>query len=288
MIVPKEQISGSVMITEVDESTHSYTKAISENRFSLLRKVAKLNIFESHLLPKSSGKVRDVFEFEDLLIIITTDRQSAFDRKLADVPFKGRALNQLSAWWFTHTAPLVPSAFVVSPHPNVTIALKCKVFPVEFVVRGFITGTTATSMWTNYANGVRHYCGHILPEGLHKHQQLAEPIITPTTKSTEHDALTSAEDIVVQGWMTQAQWDICANHALTLFNLGQQICAQHGLILVDTKYEFGVDERTGLIRLVDELHTPDSSRFWVAETYEQRMAAGEVSYGMACWVAWWL
>jgi phosphoribosylaminoimidazole-succinocarboxamide synthase len=226
---------------------------------------------------KSSGKVRDVFDCGDKLVIITTDRQSAFDRNLAAVPFKGQVLNMLSAWWFEQSRHIVPNAFIASPHPNVTIACKCTVFPIEFVVRSYITGSTATSMWTNYANGVRSYCGHTLPEGLKKNQKLSRVIITPTTKSAEHDALTSADEIVAEGVMTQGQWDTCAHYALSLFTLGQELCAQRGLILVDTKYEFGMDVRDGAIRLVDELHTPDSSRFWVANNYDQRFAAGEVS-----------
>jgi phosphoribosylaminoimidazole-succinocarboxamide synthase len=264
------------MISVVDHRTQSYANFISDSRDGVLRSVTSLTISDHQIHPRASGKVRDVFEYDDHLIIVTTDRQSAFDRNIADVPFKGKSLNMLSGWWFSKTARIIPSAFIASPHPNVTIARKCKVFPVEFVVRGYITGSTATSIWMNYANGVRNYCGHVLPEGLRKHQKLDQVIITPTTKSSEHDALTSAQDLIAQGVMTQAQWDICAHHALTLFQLGQEICADRGLILVDTKYEFGVDVKTGLVRLVDEVHTPDSSRFWIAGSYESRMAAGEV------------
>lgn len=266
----------SRMINEVEQSTLLYIDTISANHLNVLRKVDRLNVLNTEFVAKSSGKVRDVFEIGEILVIITTDRQSAFDRNLAEVPFKGKVLNLLSNWWFEKSAPLVPNSLIACPHPNVTIARKCTVFPVEFVVRGYITGTTATSMWVNYANGVRHYCGHFLPEGLHQHQRLEHVIVTPTTKSTEHDALTSMEEIVTQGWMTQAQWDTCAGHAHTLFALGQQVCADHGLLLVDTKYEFGIEESTGLVRLVDEVHTPDSSRFWVAASYEQRLAVGEV------------
>jgi phosphoribosylaminoimidazole-succinocarboxamide synthase len=279
------------MISVVDHRTQSYANFISDSRDGVLRSVTSLTISDHQIHPRASGKVRDVFEYDDHLIIVTTDRQSAFDRNIADVPFKGKSLNMLSSWWFSKTARIIPSAFIASPHPNVTIARKCKVFPVEFVVRGYITGSTATSIWMNYANGVRNYCGHVLPEGLRKHQKLDQVIITPTTKSSEHDALTSAQDLIAQGVMTQAQWDICAHHVLTLFQLGQEICADRGLILVDTKYEFGVDVKTGLVRLVDEVHTPDSSRFWIAGSYESRMAAGEVRStetfnrcdGQLCW-----
>jgi phosphoribosylaminoimidazole-succinocarboxamide synthase len=266
------------MIADANERSLSYREIIDRNLSNVL---FDTDTVDSNQWPehnsKSSGKVRDVFDCGDTLVIVTTDRQSAFDRNLAAVPYKGQVLNLLSVWWFAQTQHAVPNAFLAFPHPNVTVARKCTVFPIEFVVRGYITGSTATSMWTNYANGVRSYCGHTLPEGLQKNQKLTRCIITPTTKSTEHDALTSADEIVAEGVMSQGQWDTCAHYALSLFALGQELCAQRGLILVDTKYEFGVDVRDGSIRLVDELHTPDSSRFWVADSYEQRFGAGEVS-----------
>ena len=223
---------------------------------------------------KRVGKVRDTYELPDKLILITTDRQSAFDRVLAAIPFKGQVLNQTSAWWFEQTKHIVPNHVLSVPDPNVTIGKKCSVFAVEFVVRGYITGTTGTSAWVNYQNGMRDYCGNILPEGLKKNQKFDHPLVTPTTKSDEHDRLISPKEIIAEGLMTQTDWDYVSGKALELFIFGQKIAAEHGLILVDTKYEFGKDE-SGTIRIVDEMHTPDSSRYWIANSYEQRLSEGK-------------
>jgi phosphoribosylaminoimidazole-succinocarboxamide synthase len=162
-----------------------------------------------------------------------------------------------------------------SPHPNITIGKKCTVFPVEFVMRGYITGSTSTSMWTNYAKGVRNYCGHMLLDGLIKNQKLDAIKLTPTTKDDVHDELISAGEVVSSGRMSQQDWDVCASYAHKLFAFGQEKSLEKGLILVDTKYEFGKDDE-GNIFLIDEIQTPDSSRYWIADTYEARMAAGEV------------
>ncbi|CAI7747863.1 unnamed protein product [Closterium sp. NIES-53] len=240
--------------------------------------------------PKQEGKVRDVYSAkpaagsaasgdssnnpdEEVLVVVTTDRQSAFDRILASIPFKGQVLNQTSAWWFEQTAPIVPNAFLSSPDPNVTLFRKCKVFPVEFVVRGYITGTTSTSLWTVYSDGARSYCGNDLPEGLRKNDRLAANILTPTTKAADHDEPVTPEEIVSRGLMTREEFETTRDLALKLFAFGQQVAGEHGLILVDTKYEFGKDSN-GNIRLIDEVHTPDSSRYWIASTYEQRHAEG--------------
>lgn len=220
---------------------------------------------------KYRGKVRDTYDLGDKLILITSDRLTAFDRYLASIPYKGQVLNLTSAWWFEKTAHLVPNHLIAIPDPNVTIAKKCKVFPIEFVVRGYITGTTGTSLWTQYNNGVRDYCGIHFPEGLRKNQQLAEPVLTPTTKETEHDRPISPKEIVAEGWMTQADWDEASAAAMTLFKYGMKVASEHGLILVDTKYEFGRDA-DGRIILVDEIHTPDSSRYWLANSYAERFA----------------
>jgi phosphoribosylaminoimidazole-succinocarboxamide synthase len=228
-----------------------------------------------HFEKKYVGKVRDMYICRDHVILVTTDRQSAFDRQLASVPFKGQVLNMTSLWWFEQSKNIVPNYVVASPHPNVTIGKRCTVFPVEFVMRGYITGSTSTSLWTNYNKGVRNYCGHTFPDGLVKNQKLSENKLTPTTKSDEHDELISAEEIVSKGFMTQADWDKCAEYAHRLFAFGQETARKNGLILVDTKYEFGKDSE-GNILIVDEIHTPDSSRYWVADTFEARMAAGEV------------
>ncbi len=221
---------------------------------------------------KYRGKVRDTYETDDQLVLITTDRQSAFDRVLASVPFKGQVLNLTSAWWFDKTRHIIPNHVLSIPHPNVTIAKKCRVFPVEFVVRGYITGTTNTSMWSHYKQGVRQYCGHTLEEGLQKNQKLKTPLLTPTTKETLHDRPISAEEIISEGLMTQEEWSIASLAALRLYQYGVEVAAKNGLILVDTKYEMGVDDE-GNIVLVDEIHTPDSSRYWIAHSYAERIAS---------------
>lgn len=228
---------------------------------------------ETHLplSNKYRGKVRDTYECENSLIMITTDRQSAFDRILASVPFKGQVLNRTSAWWFEQTRHIMPNHVLNIPDPNVTIAKKCKVFPIEFVVRGYITGTTKTSLWTQYNQGVRHYCGNHLPENLIKNQRLAAPMLTPTTKETTEDRPISPEEITAENWMTKTHWEQASSLALQLFAFGSKKAKEHGLILVDTKYEMGLDE-AGNITLVDEIHTPDSSRYWLADSYEQRFA----------------
>jgi phosphoribosylaminoimidazole-succinocarboxamide synthase len=223
---------------------------------------------------KYQGKVRDTYDLGDKLILITTDRVSAFDRAIAAVPYKGQVLNLTSAWWFEQTEAIVPNHLLAIPDPNVMIAKKCDVFPIEFVVRGYMTGSTNTSLWTQYKNGVRNYCGVPLPEGMQKNQALIEPILTPTTKEKEHDRPISPRDIVAEGWMNQADWDEASDAALRLFQHGVRIASQHGLILVDTKYEFGRDQ-DGRIVLVDEIHTPDSSRYWIANSYAERFAEGK-------------
>ncbi len=223
---------------------------------------------------KKQGKVRDTYELADKMILITTDRQSAFDRVLAAIPLKGQVLNQTSAWWFEQTKHIVPNHVMAIPDPNVTIAKKCTVFPVEFVVRGYITGTTSTSAWVNYEKGMRDYCGNQLPEGLKKNQKFDHPIVTPTTKSDEHDRLITPQEIVDEKLMTAGEWEYVSKKALELFSFGQKIASDHGLILVDTKYEFGKDEN-GTITLIDEIHTPDSSRYWIAASYAERHATGQ-------------
>ena len=222
---------------------------------------------------KYGGKVRDRYELEDRLILITTDRQSAFDRILAAIPFKGQVLNQTSAWWFEKTKYIISNHVINVPDPNVTVAKKCAVFPIEFVVRGYITGSTSTSLWTVYNNGDRKYCGNDLPDGLVKNQKLAANMLTPTTKEEHHDRPISPDEIVSEGWMSQKDWDYCSKKALELFTFGQKTAAKNGMILVDTKYEMGRDA-DGHIILIDEIHTPDSSRYWLTESYEVRIAAG--------------
>ncbi len=222
---------------------------------------------------KRAGKVRDQYALGDKIALITTDRQSAFDRVLASIPFKGQVLNLTSAWWFEQTKDIIPNQVINIPDPNITLAKNCEVFPIEFVVRGYITGSTSTSLWTVYNNGDREYCGNILSEGLVKNQKLDSNMLTPTTKEEHHDRPIAPNDIVREGWMTQTDWEYCSQKALELFEYGQKKAAENGMILVDTKYEMGKDEN-GEIVLIDEIHTPDSSRYWIAETYNERIASG--------------
>jgi len=222
---------------------------------------------------KRAGKVRDQYALSDKIALITTDRQSAFDRVLASIPFKGQVLNLTSAWWFEQTKDIIPNQVINIPDPNITLAKNCEVFPIEFVVRGYITGSTSTSLWTVYNNGDREYCGNILSEGLVKNQKLDSNMLTPTTKEEHHDRPIAPNDIVREGWMTQTDWEYCSQKALELFEYGQKKAAENGMILVDTKYEMGKAEN-GEIVLIDEIHTPDSSRYWIAETYNERMASG--------------
>jgi len=245
-----------------------YKKIIKENLNNCLT--------ETNLdLPnKKIGKVRDNYDLEDKMILITTNRQSAFDRILASIPFKGQVLNQTSAWWFEKTKHIIPNHVIDVPDPNVTVGKKCTVFPIEFVVRGYITGTTDTSAWLNYSNGVREFCGNTLPEGLKKNQKFDTPIVTPTTKADDHDRSITPKEIVEENLMSQADWDYVSKKALELFKFGQITSLKNGMILVDTKYEFGKD-RDGNILLIDEIHTPDSSRYWIAKSYEERFKKNE-------------
>ena len=223
---------------------------------------------------KRTGKVRDQYALENKIALITTDRQSAFDRVLASIPFKGQVLNLTSAWWFEQTKNIIKNHVIDVPDPNVTLAKKCNVFPIEFVVRGYITGSTSTALWTVYNNGDREYCGNVLPEGLIKNQKLDTNMLTPTTKEEHHDRPITPDEIVNEEWMTQENWDYCSQKALELFSFGQKKAAENGMILVDTKYEMGSDA-DGNIVLIDEIHTPDSSRYWIAESYDKRMAMGD-------------
>ncbi len=207
-------------------------------------------------------------------MLVTTDRQSGFDRYLGAIPYKGQVLNRTSLFWFEKTKHIIPNHVVASPHANARWSgANATILPVEFVVRGYMTGSTDTSIWTQYQKGVRNYCGHDLPEGMKKNEKLPHNIVTPTSKEAVHDRPLSGAEIIAEGRLTAEQWKYTESKALELFSFGQKIAAQQGLILVDTKYEFGVDEN-GAIILADEIHTPDSSRYWIAETYKERLAAG--------------
>lgn len=221
------------------------------------------------------GKVRDCYDVPQGRLLIATDRLSAFDRILAVIPWKGQVLSQLSRYWFEETAALCPHHVLAYPDPNVTLGRRLTILPVEIIVRGYLAGTTSTSLLTLYQGGAREAYGHRLPEGLRPHEALPAPLITPTSKAFDggHDAPLSARDILDQGLMRAAEWDEVSARALALFAHGQALAAERGLILADSKYEFGRDE-AGRIYLADELHTPDSSRFWRAEAYEAALAGG--------------
>ena len=226
--------------------------------------------------PRHSGKVRDFWQIDGRRILITTDRLSAFDRILTAVPYKGQVLNQLSAFWFEQTSDVVGNHAIAYPDPNVTVAHECEPFPVEVVVRGYISGVTQTALWYRYSLGERHIYGYDFPEGMTKNQPLPEPIITPTTKGREgeHDERITCAEVLERELLDPATWDEVQAAALAVFRRGQEIAQRGGLILVDTKYEFG-RAPDGRVVLIDEVHTPDSSRFWVADTYEARLAAGD-------------
>ncbi len=221
---------------------------------------------------KYTGKVRDVYSQPDKAILIATDRQSAFDISWCAIPLKGQVLNQLSCWWFERVADIMPTHIITVPDPNVTVVKKLKMLKVEIVVRGYLTGSTETSAWVNYDKGIRNFCGNILPEGMRKNDRFASPIITPTTKG-EHDELIDPAGIVARGLATVEQWQEIERCAFALFQRGQETALSHGLILVDTKYEMGYDS-DGILTIADEVHTPDSSRYWVAATYEKQHAQG--------------
>ncbi|MDX1994131.1 MAG: phosphoribosylaminoimidazolesuccinocarboxamide synthase [bacterium] len=218
---------------------------------------------------KTEGKVRDIYHSSGKRILITTDRVSAFDRVLGVIPFKGQVLNQLSLWWFEQTADIVPNHVLTAPDPNVTIAREAQPLPIEVIVRGYITGVTSTSLWTLYQQGERAPYGIALPEGLQKNDRLPQPIITPTTKAEQgaHDERITREEILTRGLVEADLWAQIEQVAPSLFLRGQKIAERAGLILVDTKYEFGLID--GQLTLIDEIHTPDSSRYWTQESYNQ-------------------
>lgn len=225
------------------------------------------------------GKVRDSYVGERagqrVRTIVVTDRISAFDVVLGTVPFKGQVLNGIAAYWFSETASLVPNHLLEVPDPAVSVVQECEVFPVEMIVRGYLTGSSPTSIWTHYAQGERSYCGHRLPDGLAAHARLPEPIVTPTTKGRagEHDELISRDQLVERGLLSAAEYDELSAICLRLFRFGSELAASRGLILVDTKYELG-RRPDGTIVVVDEIHTPDSSRYWYAASYAAALQQG--------------
>lgn len=223
------------------------------------------------------GKVRENYDLPDgRRIIIATDRLSAFDRAIACIPFKGQVLTQTARFWFEQTADICPNHVLDYPDPNVVVGRRLDILPVEIVVRGYLAGTTGTSILTMYKQGSREMYGQRFPDGLRDNEALPQPIITPTSKAFDggHDEPLSPAQILEQGLLTMAQWETLSDHALKLFDRGQKLAAERGLILADTKYEFGTDAE-GRIILADEIHTPDSSRYWFAESYPERFAKGE-------------
>ena len=228
------------------------------------------------------GKVRDTYALPDgRMIIVATDRQSAFDVNLGAVPFKGEVLTQTARFWFDATADICPNHVIEYPDPNVLVCKNLTMLPVEMVVRDYMTGSTNTSIWPMYESGARNMYGIDFPDGLVKNQKLPETILTPTTKAAqgEHDAPITAVEIVEQGLLTQDRWDELARLSLAIFARGRELAAKRGLILVDTKFEFGLDDN-GEVCLADEILTPDSSRYWLADSYADKMAKGENPDGL--------
>lgn len=223
-----------------------------------------------------SGKVRENFSKDGVRTIVVTDRVSAFDRVLGTIPLKGQVLNQLAAYWFEQTKDTFANHMIDTPDPQVMRAHECTPIPVEMVVRGYLTGVSSTSIWTAYEQGKREFCGHQLASGLKKHQQLPKNIVTPTTKAAkgEHDVNASPQELIDQGFVSRELYDELEARALALFARGQEMAAQRGLILVDSKYELG-RRANGEIVLIDEIHTPDSSRYWYADSYPHAMSKGE-------------
>ncbi|HUW92474.1 MAG TPA: phosphoribosylaminoimidazolesuccinocarboxamide synthase [Bacteroidales bacterium] len=219
------------------------------------------------------GKVRDVYNISDkYLLMVVTDRISAFDVVLPEgIPYKGQVLNQIASWFLDMAREIVPTWKIATPDPNVTVGYVCEPYPVEMIVRGYLTG----SSWRLYKSGAREICGISLPDGMKEHQRFENPIITPTTKAEqgEHDQDISAEEIIRSGLIPESEYRKLEDVTMKLFLMGSEVAAAHGLILVDTKYEFG--KRNGEIYLIDEIHTPDSSRYFYADGYEERFSRGE-------------
>jgi phosphoribosylaminoimidazole-succinocarboxamide synthase len=220
------------------------------------------------------GKMRDMYFQDDRLTLVSTDRHSSFDRIIAHIPNKGAVLNLSSAFWFKKTEDIIKNHVLEIPDPNVTVVKRVKPLAIEAVVRGYLTGSTATSIWARYQNGERQFGDLTLADGLKKNTKLPHPIFDPTTKEGTHDRTLSLADLVAEGFVTQELLDTVKATALALFARGQDVAAEHGLVLVDTKYEFGIDEN-GELLLIDEIHTPDSSRYWKLGSHEERTARGE-------------
>jgi len=227
----------------------------------------------SELGERLEGKVRDIYLRPRDVVLVATDRHSSFDRIIAYVPGKGEVLNRLSAYWFEETKDIVPNHVLTVPDPNVTIAKRCTPLPIEAVMRGYLSGVTGTSLWTRYEKGERDFGSFRLPDGVRKNEKLTEPAFTPSTKEKEHDRNVTPREIVETGLMARDLLARVEDVSRRLFLRGQEMARARGLILVDTKYEFGLDVE-GVLTLIDEVHTPDSSRYWQADSYEARIARG--------------
>ena len=224
---------------------------------------------------KISGKVRDSYVVPGRRTLVVSDRVSCFDVVVGTIPLKGQILNQMAAFWFERTGDIARNHLESVPDPSVSIVQECTTLPVEFVMRGYLTGSSSTSIWMAYENGSREYCGHSLPDGLKRHEKLDAALLTPTTKAEQgdHDALISRAELIASGAITEAHYDEAHDIAQKLFAAGTRFAAKQGLILVDTKYEMGLDNE-GRIIVIDEIHTPDSSRYWRSDDYEQSLCEG--------------
>jgi phosphoribosylaminoimidazole-succinocarboxamide synthase len=221
------------------------------------------------------GKVRDSYVEGKQRTIVVSDRVSCFDVVVGTIPLKGQILNQAAAFWFDKVGDIAPHHLIEVPDPCVSRVRECGLLPVEFVYRGYLTGSTSTSIWTAYERGERSYCGHSLPEGMRRHEQLPTALLTPTTKASAgmHDELTSRDELLAGGVISEERYDEAAGITGALFEMGQRWAESRGLVLVDTKYELGIGE-SGELVVIDEIHTPDSSRYWYRESYERAMTEG--------------
>jgi phosphoribosylaminoimidazole-succinocarboxamide synthase len=237
-----------------------------------------LEVLERTNLPelgeRTEGKVRDIYMQPSRAIFITTDRHSSFDRIIAHVPGKGEILNRTSAFWFEQTKDIVPNHVIALPDPNVTVGKRCTPLKIEVVMRGYLTGVTSTSIWTHYQNGQRDFGSFSLPDGMRKNEKLPKAAFTPSTKEQLHDVTVTPQQVVELGLMSKDMLERVEDVAQRLFARGQAVALARGLILVDTKYEMGLDD-AGVLTLIDEVHTPDSSRWWMADTFEARLSAGQ-------------
>jgi phosphoribosylaminoimidazole-succinocarboxamide synthase len=230
---------------------------------------------------KYVGKVRDCYSKDGRRTIVVTDRISAFDVVLGTIPFKGQVLNQIAAYWFESTKQIASNHVISVPDPTVMVAAECELLPVEFVMRAYLTGVTTTSIWYHYEKGGRLFCGHKLPDGMRKNQKLDKPILTPSTKAAKggHDQSVSRGEILASGALSADDFDRAGEMCARIFAFGQSLAAQRGLILVDTKYEIG-RRRDGSLCFIDEVHTPDSSRYWYADDYQARFDRGDEPRGL--------